>query len=61
MISKTDARLGGGRLTKDERDDNCLNVLGAGFVGVSREIGDVQAQGGVVPQDPVKIYKRDSG
>ena len=60
MISKIDVRMCGGELTKDDRDDDGLDVLCADFVGVSRKVGDVQAQGGVVAQDSVKICKRDS-
>ena len=51
----------GGRLTKDEGDDDGLDVLCAGFVGVSRKVGDVQAQGSVVAQDSVEICKRAPG
>ena len=61
MISKIDVRMCGGELTKDDRDDEDLDVLCAGFVGVSRKVGNVQAQGGVVAQDSVEIYKTDSG
>ena len=60
MISKIDMRMCNGKLTKDDRDDDGLDVLCAGFVGVSRKIGDVQAQCGVVAQDTVEIYKRGS-
>ena len=60
MISKIDVRTGSGKLTKDDRDDDGLDVLCAGFVGVSRKIGDVQAQRGVVAQDTVEICKRGS-
>jgi hypothetical protein len=49
-----------GELTKDDRDDDGLDVLCAGFVGVSRKVGDVQAQGGVVAQDAVEICQKDS-
>ena len=61
MISQMDVRMCGGKLTKDDGDDEGLDVLCAGFVGVSRKVGDVQAQGGVVAQDSVEIYKRDCG
>ena len=61
MISKIDVGMRGGKLTKDDGDDDGLHVLCAGFVGVSRKIGDVQAQGGVVAQNSVEICKRDSG
>ncbi len=61
MISKMDVRMCGGKLTKDDGDDDGLDVLCAGFVGISRKVGDVQAQGGVVAQDSVEIYKRDCG
>ena len=61
MISKIDVRMCRGKLTKDEGDDDGLDVLCAGFIGVSRKIGDVQAQSGVVTQDSVEICKRDSG
>ena len=37
-----------------------MDVLCAGFVGVSRKVGNIQAQGGVVAQDSVEICKRDS-
>lgn len=47
-------------LTEDDRNDEGLNVLCAGLVGVSRKVGDVQAQGGVVAQNSVEICKRDS-
>jgi hypothetical protein len=60
MISNIDVRTCGGELTKDDRDDDGLDVLCAGFVGVSRKVCDVQAQGGVVAQDSVEICKRDS-
>jgi hypothetical protein len=60
MISKIDVRIFSRELTKDERDDDGLDVLCAGFVGVSRKVGDVQAQGGVVAQDSVEICKRES-
>ena len=60
MISNINVRMCGGELTKDDGDDDSLDVLCAGFVGVSREVGDIQAQGGVVAQDSVKICKRDS-
>lgn len=61
MVSKIDVRICGGKRTKDDGDDDGLDVLCAGFVGVSRKVGDVQAQGGVVAQDSVKICKRNSG
>jgi hypothetical protein len=50
-----------GEPTKYDGDDDGLDVLCAGFVGVSRKVGNVQAQGGVVAQDSVEICKRDSG
>ena len=59
MISKVDVRRCGGELTKDDGDDDGLDVLCAGFIGVSRKVGNVQAQGGVVAQDSVEIYERD--
>jgi hypothetical protein len=43
MISKIDVRMYGGELTKNDRDDDGLDVLCAGLVGVSRKVGDVQA------------------
>jgi hypothetical protein len=43
MISKTDVRICDEELTKDDWDDDGLDVLCAGFVGVSRKVGDVQA------------------
>lgn len=60
MISTINVRIYSGKLTKDDRDDENLDVLCAGLVGVSREIGNVQAQGGIVAQDTVEIWKRDS-
>ncbi len=60
MISKINVRMCGGELTKDDRDDEGLNVLCTRFVGVSRKIGDVQTQGGVVTQDSVEFCERDS-
>jgi len=60
MISKIDVRMCGGELTKDYRDDDGLNVLCAGFVRISRKVGNVQAQGGVIAQDSVEICKRNS-
>ena len=38
-----------------------MDVLCAGFLGVSCKVGNVQAQGGVVAQDSVEICKTDSG
>jgi len=35
MISKIDVRMCGGEFTKDDRDDDGLDVLCAGFVSVS--------------------------
>ena len=58
MISKIDLRMCGGELTKDDRDYEGLDVLCAGFVGVSREIGNVQSQGGVVTQDSIEIGEK---
>ena len=46
---------------EDDRDDNNLDVLGAGFLRISREIGNVQTQGGVVAQYSVEIYERGFG
>jgi hypothetical protein len=43
MISMIDLGTCGGELTKDDGYDEGLDVLCAGFVGVSRKIGDVQA------------------
>ena len=48
----------GEELTKDDGDDDDLDILCAGFIGVSRKVGNVQAQGGVVAQDSVEICKR---
>ena len=61
MISKIDLRMSGGKLTEDDGDYDGLDVLCARFVGISRKIGDIQAQGGVVAQDSVEICKKDSG
>jgi hypothetical protein len=47
-----------GELTEDHRNDDGLDVLCAGLVGISREIGDVQTQGSVVAQDSVEICNR---
>jgi hypothetical protein len=55
MISKIKIRTFGGKLTEDDRNDKGLDVLCAGFVGVSRKIGNVQAQGSVIAQDSVEI------
>jgi hypothetical protein len=38
-----------------------LDVLGAGFLRISREIGNVQTQGCVVAQYSVEIYARGVG
>jgi hypothetical protein len=35
MINKIEVRVCGGELTKDDRNDDDLDVLCAGFVGVS--------------------------
>ncbi len=59
MISKMAVKMCGGKLTKDEGNNDGLDILCAGFVGVSRKVGNVQAQGGVVAQDSVEICKRD--
>ena len=40
MISQMDVRMCGVKLTKDDGDDEGLDVLCAGFVGVSRKVGD---------------------
>lgn len=47
-----------GQLAEDGGDDNGLDVLCAGFIGVSGKVGDVQAQGGIVAQDSVEICTR---
>ena len=57
MISKIDVRMCGGELTEDDGDDDGLDVLCARFVGVSRKVGDIQAQGRIVAQDSVEICK----
>ena len=44
-------------LTKDARNDEGLDVRCAGLVGISRKVGDVQAQGGIVAQNSVEICK----
>ena len=46
-------------LTEDARDDDSLDILCAGLIGVSREVGNVQTQGGVVTQDSIEIYEKD--
>lgn len=42
--------IGEGRaeLTEDEGNDNGLDILRTGLVGISREISNVKAQGGIV-------------
>lgn len=40
---------------EDDWDDDDLNVLCAGLVGVSREIGNVQSQGSVIAQNSIEI------
>lgn len=44
-------------LTKDARNDEGLDVRCTGFVGISRKVGDVQAQGGIIAQNSVEICK----
>ena len=61
MISKVYVRICGMKLTEDDGNDDGLDVLCAGLVRVSRKIGDVQAQRGIVAQDSVEICKMDSG
>ena len=51
-------RMSAEELTEDDGDHNRLDVLRAGFVGVSREIRNVETQGSVVPKDTVEIYKQ---
>ena len=46
-----------GKLTEDDRNDDGLNIDCARLVGVSREICNVQAQGGVITQYSVEIYE----
>ena len=41
--------------TEDERDNDSLHVLSAWFVGISRKVGDVETERGVVTQDSVEI------
>lgn len=41
--------------TEDEGDDNSLHVLSARLVGISRKVGDVETERGVVTQDSVEI------
>jgi hypothetical protein len=41
--------------TEDKGDDDGLHVLSAGLVGISRKIGDVKTERGVVTQDSVEI------
>lgn len=43
MFSKIEVNRCNGKLTEDEWDDDGLDVLCAGFIGVSRKIGDIQA------------------
>jgi hypothetical protein len=58
MISKINLRLRRGEPTEDDRDDEGLDVLGARLVGVSREIGNVQTQSGVISQDSIEVCKK---
>jgi hypothetical protein len=44
-------------LTKDDRNDEGLDICCTGLVGISRKVGDVQAQGGIVTQHSVEICK----
>jgi hypothetical protein len=48
----------GVELTEDEGDDNGLDILGTGLVGISREISNVKAQGRIVSQNAVEICKK---
>lgn len=41
--------------TEDKGDDDGLHVLSARLVGISRKVGDVETERGVVTQDSVKI------
>jgi hypothetical protein len=43
MISKISVIMCGGELTKDDGDNDGLDVLCAGFVGVPRKVGNIQA------------------
>jgi hypothetical protein len=47
----------GVELTEDEGDDNGLDILSTGLVGISREIGNVKAQGGIVSKNAVEVWK----
>ena len=42
-------------LTENNGYYDDLDVLGAGLIGVSREVGNVQAQRGIVAQDSVQV------
>jgi hypothetical protein len=48
-------------LTKDAGDDDGLDVACSGFVGVSGEIRDVEAEGGVVAEDSVEVGEEGPG
>jgi hypothetical protein len=61
MISNIAVGMCGGELTEDDGNNEGLDILSAGFVGVPREIGNVQAQGCIITQDSVEIWKRNSG
>jgi hypothetical protein len=61
MISKIRMRIDSGKLTEDDRDDESLDVLCTGLVGVSREIGNIETQGGVIAQDSVEIGEERPG
>lgn len=52
--------IGEGRaeLTEDEGNDNGLDILRTGLVGISREISNVKAQGGIVSQNAVEVCTR---
>lgn len=45
------------KLTEDAWDGNGLDVLRAGLVGVSRNVGNVETESRVVAQVSVQIWK----
>ena len=59
--SVNQSRLCARILTENEGDDNDLYVYCAGLIGVSRKVGNVQTQGGIVAHNSVQICEVHSG
>jgi hypothetical protein len=55
MVSKINGRKGIEGRTEDSRNGNGLDVLCAGFVCVSCEVGNVEAERSVVTENTVQI------